>query len=140
MKKKGKKTKYIGIGVGILSIVIGLLIFYLIYNNYQEVNTLYNQSTKVEGSVFNVQHLHDDKYRFEYRYFIGKDEYKAYISKMQFENGLKDEDTIDVYYKSDDPTKVLLSKPKKNNLYIAITFLVVFVLLGVVNILKYIKK
>ena len=140
MKKKEKKSKIGGIIVGVFAIAIGLFIFYLVYSNYQDMNTLYNQATKVEGSVFNVQHLYDDMYRFEYRYFVGRDEYKAYVSEMEFADGLKDKDSIDVYYKTDDPTKVLLSPPTKTYLYIAIAFLITFVLLGLINIIKSIKK
>lgn len=140
MKKNINKFKTIRLIIAVIAIAVGFIIFTLTYNNYQKVYNLYKNSNEVEGYVYNVRKLKNNNYQFEYKYNVQGDEYKTYISKMAFDKELNNDDKISVYYNKTNPTENIIDKPDKNSLYIAITFLVVFLLIGIINIYSILKK
>ncbi|MGM9834716.1 MAG: DUF3592 domain-containing protein [Bacilli bacterium] len=135
-----KKYRSLLLIVGLISIICGLIIFTIIFTNYQEGSNFIKESSQVEGYVFNVTSLGKDKYSFEYKYRVDNKEYKKFISSMKLVNGLKNDDKITVYYNKEKVNENMIKKPSINAIYIAVAFLVVFVAIGTINIIKYFKK
>lgn len=130
--KKILKSKQFNLILGLISIIIGLLIFTTVYMNYQKQINFYDNATHMKALVHNAN---NDSY--EIKYMVDNTQYKSYIKEK---NDLKNNDSIDIYYNSSNPEELILSKPKKNNIYIAIVFLIIFLSFGIFYIIKTIKK
>lgn len=140
MTKVKKKNRVILLIIGLLSIIIGLIIFTTIINNYRETTKFIKNAEQVKGFVYNVRRIKNDKYSFEYKYRVNNKDYKKFVSSMKFEDGLKENDSIIVYYSKEKVNLNTIKKPSVKTVYIAILFLIIFVIIGVLNIVKYFKK
>lgn len=140
MTKVKKKNRLILLIIGLLSIIIGLIIFATIINNYRETTKFIKNAEQVKGFVYNVRSIKENKYSFEYKYRVNNKDYKKFVSSMKFEDGLKENDSIIVYYSKEEVNLNTIKKPSVKTVYIAILFLVIFVIIGVLNIVKYLKK
>lgn len=139
MVKVIKKYKTINLILGLLAIIIGLMFFSIIYMDYKKSLDFYNNADVSQGYVFNVRENNDKTFSYEYKYVVNGEEYKNNINSEKRE-ALKEDEIINVYYNEKNPKENVLKKPTKRNIYIAVSFLIVFVLIGLLNIVKYFKK
>lgn len=140
MAKAIRKYRSLLLIIGLLSIIVGLIIFTTVFTNYQEGKNFIKEASQVEGYVFNVTSLGKDKYSFEYKYRVNNKDYKKFVSSMKFVNGLKNDDKITVYYNKEKVSDNMIRKPSIKVIYIGIAFLVTFIAIGAINIIKYFKK